>query len=203
MDNHTEVGVLALNVVSGPYTKNNWNWKDGDNTIGFIGCGAILRKETYDKIGGYADWMFLYVNEWEYGLRCIDAGYVVRFFENSRVQHRASAINRSNKRLFVFVQKHEMAIIYKHFPYKRIKYILRATLNNIKGELARRDFQKIWFMILGIKEFLKMKSSLTYTPVSKDAQMEYVRIFHNTKRPASSFITNRVSKALKMVGISR
>lgn len=194
MDMNPKVGVLALNVVSGPYTKDNWHWQDGEETIGFIGCGAILRRETYEKIGGYADWMFLYVNEWEYGLRCIDAGYTVQFFENSRVEHRASQIHRSNKRLYVFVQKHEMAIIYKHFGYKRYKYIIRATLNNIKGEIRKRDFRKVWLIILGIKEFFKLAPSLVHTPVSLEAQMQYVKTIHNTKTPVFQFIKDRVTK---------
>src|SRR3954465_7952504 len=56
LNRNPEVGILALNVVSGPYTSDMWHWKDGQEIIGFIGCGAILRKETYNKIGGYAEW---------------------------------------------------------------------------------------------------------------------------------------------------
>src|SRR3954468_24505406 len=51
LDGNTNVGILALNVVSGPYTSDMWQWKDKEDIVGFIGCGAILRKETYEKIG--------------------------------------------------------------------------------------------------------------------------------------------------------
>src|ERR1700712_1523234 len=56
LDRNTNVGILALNVVSGPYTSDMWQWKDEQEIVGFIGCGAVLRRETYNKIGGYADW---------------------------------------------------------------------------------------------------------------------------------------------------
>jgi GT2 family glycosyltransferase len=197
MEKNKDIGVLALNVVSGPYTSEMWEWKDGQEIVGFIGCGAILRRETYEKIGGYADWMFLYVNEWEYGLRCINAGYSVRYFANSKVIHRASPVNRSNKRLYVFVQKHEMGIIYKHFSYKRGMYLRRATINNFKGELRKLGFKQMWWMLIGMKEFFKMKGKLAYTPVSKEAQMFYAERFHNTKSPAFSFISNGFNRIFK------
>ncbi len=75
LDANPKVGVLALNVVTGPYTSEIYNWTDGQEVAGFIGCGAIIRKELYEKIGGYADWIFLYGNEWEYCLRCMNAGF--------------------------------------------------------------------------------------------------------------------------------
>jgi hypothetical protein len=96
-----------------------------------------------------------------------------------------------------------MGIIYKHFSYKRGKFLRRTILNNLKGEIRKLHFKEIWWMLIGIKEFLKMKGSLTYTPVSKEAQMKYVKIFHNTKTPFFSFISGRFTKALGAIGISR
>lgn len=179
MDNNPSVGVLALNVISGPYTKETFKWKDGDETIGFIGCGAILRRETYEKVGGYADWMFLYGNDWEYGLRCLDAGYSVKFFENSVVEHRASPIHRSTKRLRVFVTKHDLGIIYKFFPVHRKKYLITAAVNSIKC-IRKGHFNIAYYNILGVIAFLKMRKHLTYTPVSRQAQMKFAKIFMAT-----------------------
>ncbi|MDQ6812385.1 MAG: glycosyltransferase [Bacteroidota bacterium] len=186
MDTHPAVGVLALNVVSGPYTKANWKWKDGDETIGFIGCGAILRKETYDKVGGYADWMFLYVNEWEYGLRCLNAGYSVKFFENSIVEHRASKIHRTSKRLRVFVSKHELGIVYKFFSKNRTKYLITVAINHLKS-IRKGQFNIAWYNLLGLVAFLKMRKTLSYTPVSPEAQDKFAKIFLATQ-PVFGFL---------------
>ncbi|MVN22607.1 glycosyltransferase family 2 protein [Mucilaginibacter arboris] len=187
LDKNKDVGVLALNVVSGPYTSKMWDWKDGQDIVGFIGCGAILRRETYEKVGGYADWMFLYVNEWEYGLRVIDAGYKVRFFANSVVQHRASAVNRTSKRFRVYVTKHELGIVYKHFSYKRWNYLFRVVVNNLKT-LGKGDFKYAWWNILGMFEFLKAKKHLKYTPVSKDAQDKFANTYLTTQNSAFGFL---------------
>ncbi len=196
MDTNQDVGVLALNVVSGPYTSDMWDWEDGQELVGFIGCGAILRRETYEKIGGYADWMFLYVNEWEYSLRCINAGYHVRFFANSKVTHRASKTHRSSKRLRVFVTKHELGIVYKHFSVNRWKYIFRIMINNLKI-LKYGQFKYGWYNIIGMFKFFQMRKSLKYTPVSAQAQQVFVENFDITKKSAFGFIFEGLTKKFR------
>lgn len=193
MDAHAKIGVLALNVLTGPYTSQSWNMEEGKNIIGFIGCGAILRRETYKKIGGYADWIFLYVNEWDLGLRCTNAGYTVQFYENCQVIHRTSSLNRTTKRLKVFVTKHELGIIYKHFPKQRWKYISRVTLNRLKV-IKGLDFKGAWWTILGVVEFLKMKPSLKHTPVSEEAQRLYVTTFPETRESPFAFFKKSDSR---------
>jgi len=196
LDKNLDVGVLALNVVNGPYTSEMWGWKDGDETVGFIGCGAILRRETYEKIGGYADWMFLYVNEWELGLRCLNAGYHVRYFANSRVNHRASKINRTSKRLRVFVTKHELAIAYKYFSVKRWQFIFRIMVNNLKI-LKYGQFKYAWYNLIGMSKFFQMRKSIKYTPVSAYAQQVFVENFDITKKSAFGFVFEGLTKKFK------
>jgi GT2 family glycosyltransferase len=186
LDGHANIGVLALNVITGPYTSEGWNWKDGQDIVGFIGCGAIFRKEVYEKIGGYADWMFLYVNEWDLGLRVLDAGYQVRYFAGCEVTHRTSAINRTSKRLRVYVTKHELAVVYKYMAEDRMKYVWRVVLNNLKG-IRQLHLRETWYNILGMIEFLKMKNSLPYTPVSPYTQQLFLDLFEST-RPVFGFL---------------
>lgn len=193
LDSHSNVGVLALNVITGPYTSEMWNWKDEQDITGFIGCGAILRRETYHKIGGYADWMFLYVNEWEYSLRCINAGYKVRFFKNSIVIHRTSAINRSSKRLRVFVTMHELGIVYKHFSVNRFNFLFRVALNNLKI-VNNGEFKNAWYNLIGIFKFFKLRKSLTYTPVKPEHQKFWADNFLTTQKPVFKFIYEKFLK---------
>jgi len=124
MDQNSKIGVLALNVINGPYTSALW--QDGQESVGFIGCGAIIRREVYKKIGGLAEWISFGTEEWEYGLRVTDADYEVRFFAGCHVNHRASMINRSTKRNRVNISKYELAIVYKHFSYRKWNYMFRV-----------------------------------------------------------------------------
>lgn len=203
MDQHPEIGVLALNVVSGPYTSEGWKWKDGQAIVGFIGCGAIYRRETYLKVGGYADWMFLYVNEWDLGLRVVDAGYQVRYFADCQVTHRASEVNRSSKRLRVFVTRHELSIVYKYMGEGRMKYVWRVVLNNLKG-VRQLHFKDTWYNILGMAAFYKNRRALTYTPVSPFTQGLFLDLFEGT-RPVFDFLKrdfSNISRAFKKSGQS-
>lgn len=188
IDANPKIGVLALNILTGPYTSKDWRMQEGKNIIGFIGCGAIFRKETYKKIGGYADWIFLYVNEWDLGIRCTNAGYDVQFFKNCTVTHRTSSLHRTTKRLDVLVTKHELGIIYKYFPQKRWKYMTRISLYNFKRVLKALEFKRIWYQLIGISQFLKMKSKLPYTPVSPNVQNLYINAFPATQDHSFEFI---------------
>jgi GT2 family glycosyltransferase len=191
LDQHPGIGVLALNVTSGPYTSEGWKWKDGQEIVGFIGCGAILRKKTYQEIGGYADWIFLYVNEWDLGLRVTDAGYQVKYFAGCRVVHRASEINRSSKRLRVYVTRNELAIVYKYLAEGRSRYLWRVVLNSLKG-IRQLNLRETWYNILGMIEFLKIRRTIRQTPVSPSSQQLFLSLFEST-RPAFDFLKRDLS----------
>jgi len=180
LDKKQDIGVLALNVTTGPYTSKGWGWKDGQDIVGFIGCGAIFRKSVYDKIGGYADWIFLYANEWDLGIRCIDAGYRVEYFAKCKVDHRTSSTHRTTKRLRVLCTKHELGIIYKHFTKSRWKYLIRVAINNLKT-FKKGEFKETWYNLIGFFEFLKMRKSLTHTPVSIRSQKIFINNFIGTR----------------------
>jgi GT2 family glycosyltransferase len=180
LDEHPKVCVLALNVVNGPYTSDIYGWQDGQQVVGFIGCGAILRRETYQKIGGYADWIFLYGNEWEYGLRSLGAGYEMRYFEKCKVNHRASKINRTNKRLKVFCTRNEMASVYKYFGQNRSKYLFRMLINGLKC-IKTEGILPAYYTLLGARDFWRNRKSIEYTPVSAEAQNFFAKSFNGTR----------------------
>ncbi len=189
IEQHSDIGVLALNVSGGLYQTDHWI--DLAEKDGFIGCGAILRKELYDKIGGYADWIFLYTNEWEYGIRCMQAGYKVIYFAKCHVLHRASVINRTSKRLIVFSVRNEMAIVYKYFSAEtRGKYIRRVYINNLKG-VKRYGLRSIAWFYEALREYQKLIKTLPHTPVRKEVQESYQKRFWSA-RPVSEGLFTKV-----------
>lgn len=180
MRNNPDVGVLALHVTTGPYTNELFKWKDKEVVIGFVGCGAVIRKELYQKIGGFAEWLYIYGHEFDYAIRCLNAGYKVEFFENSNVVHRASSINRSSKRLKVYCTRNEMGIVYKHFGTDRWKYLNRMWLNGLKS-IKSEGIKSAYYTLLGAVQFLQIRKKLTYSPVSAEVQKFYADRFHSTK----------------------
>ncbi|RYY07286.1 MAG: glycosyltransferase [Sphingobacteriaceae bacterium] len=185
LDRNPQIGVLALNVVNGPYTSALWT--DGQESVGFIGCGAIIRREVYKKIGGIAEWISFGTEEWEYGLRVTNAGYEVRYFAGCHVNHRASIINRSNKRNRVNISKYELAIVYKYFSYRKWNYMFRVIGSNIKM-VHKVGLKNLWYNLIGMKEFLKIKNTLTPTPVSKEAQLKFINAYITLQNSVFGFL---------------
>lgn len=184
LEKNDTVGILALNITTGPYLTDSWIWQNGkpwqheENILGFFGCGAIIRKDVYDRIGGFAEWLGVYAHEWEYGLRCMEAGYEIKYFKHSSIVHRASPINRSPKRLQVFGSRNEMGIIYKYFD-KRWQYIARMWLNNLK-RVKTEGLLSGYYYTVGALEFLKMRGLLSHTPVDKKIQQFFIKNYRNT-----------------------
>ncbi|MGI8636042.1 MAG: glycosyltransferase family 2 protein, partial [Segetibacter sp.] len=173
LEQNKDIGILALNIKDALLRAHNLPediaWKDKQDIEGFIGCGAIIRKEVYDKIGGFAEWIYVYTHEFEYAIRCLNEGYKVQFFQDGVVSHRASSVNRTNKRLRLFGTRNEMAIVYKYFIKHRWKYIWRVWVNNMKN-MKSEGLASGSNVLLGGIEFFKLSKQLVHTPVSIDVQ---------------------------------
>jgi GT2 family glycosyltransferase len=185
LENNNDIGILALQIkdlYSGINDKldSETAWKNKQDVEGFIGCGAIIRKDVYDKIGGYAEWIYVYTHEFDYSLRCLNAGYRVVFFGNTVVLHRKSKVNRTNNRAKIYTTRNEMAIVYKFFPKRRWTYLWRVWINSLKS-IKGEGFSSGYNVILGSIKFLKLRKTLAYTPVSPEVQKYYTDRFHSTK----------------------
>jgi GT2 family glycosyltransferase len=185
MQANPETGILAAQITDEQLLMDKHldledAWKDGEDIAGFIGCGAIISRHLYDKIGGYAEWIYVYTHEFEYAIRCLEAGFRVRFFANCLVIHRVSNINRSNKRMRIFATRNELAIVYKYFSDSKAKYLSRILINNLKF-IKREGVLSGCYVLKGLSEFLKLKRSLVLTPVRKEVQDFYARNFWGTK----------------------
>lgn len=179
LDQNPTIGVLALNITGGAFETGHWI--NFSQYAGFIGCGAIIRKELYDKIGGYADWIFVYTHEYEYGIRCLNAGYKIIYFSDCHVTHRTSSINRTKKRLITFSTINEMAIVYKYFSKtQRVRYTSRIFVNHLKGIFEHGIVTLPWYFS-ALREFFKLKKKLKHTPVKKEVEDFYSKELWSTQ----------------------
>ena len=180
MEANEDIGVLALNITGGAFQTAKW-----DNLSyysGFIGCGAIIKKALYQQIGGYAEWIFLYTNEYEFGIRTMEAGYKILYFADCCVTHRTSNLNRSSRRLITYSVRNELAIVYKYFNKKnRSLYLFRVYMNNLRGVFEHGIVSFPWY-ITALREFLKLKKTLIYTPVKLEVEEFYSKDFWSTRK---------------------
>jgi len=196
MEQQPKIGILALETVDNNlntdvFLKAEDAWKDGDSIAGFIGCGAIIRKELYDNIGGYAEWIYLYTHEFEYGIRCLNAGYQIKFFGDGIVVHRVSKVNRLPKNMRIYATRNELEIVNKYFTGGKTKYLLRVLFNNLKF-IKREGIKSGYYILTGAYQFLKFRDSIPLTPVSNDVQEFYATHFWSTK-PVFKFLKTRIN----------
>jgi GT2 family glycosyltransferase len=193
---NADIGILAFQIRDEHPKDNNAPdpedaWKDKQDIVGFIGCGAIIRKEVFNKIGGFAEWVHVYTHEFEYSIRCLNAGYRIVFFANGTVIHRVSNVNRSVKRLRIYSTRNELGIIYKYFRSDKMKYLFRVVINNLK--FAKREgFKSAYYVLLGTYKFLSFKSKLELNPVSQQTQNYFSEKFWATQ-PILKYIKRRFS----------
>ena len=80
------------------------------------GTGAAIRREVFDKIGGFWEFGF---EEIEFCTRAIVADFNIRYFPNIRTLHYASPGNRNVGNRFVHMSKQYVRYTWKFFPFWR------------------------------------------------------------------------------------
>ena len=198
MEEHGDIGILPFQILdkdlgADPNLNPEEAWKDNDEVVGFIGCGAIIRKELYDKIGGFAEWIYVYTHEFEYSIRCLNAGYRINFFGKGIVIHRTSNINRSSRRMRIFATRNELCIIHKYFTGEKSKYLIRVFINNLKF-IKREGLQSGYYVVQGGIAYLKLRKRLNKTPVSLKVQDYFANNFWSTKPIFNNKLNNLTSE---------
>lgn len=187
------VGITACQVVGGPFTTQDW--KDNAGFIGFVGCGAIIRREVVEAIGGFAPWIYLYTHEWEYSVRCLDAGFEIRYFEQCVVRHRASNLNRSIRRSRSYSTRNELLIIHKYFSGQRALLMGRTLLH--QARFCRTEgWRSVFYILRGFGMFWREAPKLEPTPVKPEVQRQYVALYWSTQ-PLLGSLFKQLHKRLK------
>jgi len=198
MEAQPDIGILPFQIKdrdlnTDPDLDPEKAWKDKEDVVGFIGCGALIKRDLYKKIGGFAEWIYLYTHEFEYSIRCLDAGYRINFFGEGIIIHRVSNINRSNKRIRIFATRNEMLIIHKYFKNDKAKYLFRILINNLKF-IKREGLMSGIYILQGFLKYLQLKSKLELTPVSLKIQNYYADNFWSTKPIFTNKNDNKLNK---------
>jgi GT2 family glycosyltransferase len=194
---NTRVDILACKVIGGAFPTANFPIRDKQEWVGFIGCGAIIRRSLYQRIGGYAEWMFIYAHEWEYGLRCLNAGFQIHYFEGCVVEHRAAPANRSPRRLIIYTVRNELLIIYKHFPKRRFTYYWR-TFGTLALHYRPVGIRAVPYLLEGLWGFLTDARHLPRTFVKPEVQDQYTSHLETTQ-PLIPRLARKLGRVLRIL----
>ena len=115
----------------------------------FPGTGAGIRREVYDKIGGFWEFGF---EELDFCTRAIVAGYNIRYFPNIRTLHFASAGNRNNSVRWVKISKQLIRYQWKYFPFWMAlrRTILYFNVQFIEAVMKRLPLSAIFEGLFGM-----------------------------------------------------
>jgi len=67
------------------------------DTYYFAGCGNIIVKEAFDKVGPFPTDFFYGMEEYDLSYRVIDAGYIIKYIANIVLLHKESLEGRQTK----------------------------------------------------------------------------------------------------------
>ena len=193
LQQNPKVGILACQIMGGPFTTQDWENKE--EFVGFIGCGALIRRDVVQAIGGYASWIHLYTHEWEYGLRCLDAGFEIRYFEGCVVRHRASQVNRSARRSRVYSTRNELLIVHRYFRTGRPLLLLRTVLHNARF-CRTEGWRSLFYILRAVGMFWREAPHLEQSFVKPQVQRQYVALYWSLQ-PLLGSLFQQVSKRLK------
>ncbi len=74
----------------------------------YSSAGAVLRRAVYLELGGYEPFFFHAYEEPDFALRCIGAGYAVRFEPGATIRHHYTGAQRNEQRTHHFHARNEL-----------------------------------------------------------------------------------------------
>ncbi|MCZ7557319.1 MAG: glycosyltransferase family 2 protein [Bacteroidia bacterium] len=129
LDEHEECGILALRVFNERDNRVETATFPEGPVLSFVGCGVIIRRSLYQKIGGFDEELFLYEHEIEFSMRSWNAGYSTLYYSGLTVNHIASPIHRkpagstgSDCRRIYYTSRNILYILLTRFPLRLVLF---------------------------------------------------------------------------------
>lgn len=122
---HPDIHVISTENIEVRQNYTPWDWypfsvdkvnvpPKGYKANFFPGTGAAIRREVYNKIGGFWEFGF---EELDFCTRAIAAGFNVRYFPNIRTLHYASMRDRIYPDRWVQSSKQMIRYNWRYFPF--------------------------------------------------------------------------------------
>ncbi len=105
--------------------------------MGFNGAGVGVRREVFEEAGYYPEDFFLYMNEPDFAIRVLQAGYTIKFFSDIVSYHKFSPSNRTSWRAPFYYCRNSFWLVWKHYPLKfailyTVKLVCLVTYHSVE-----------------------------------------------------------------------
>jgi len=132
LDQRAEIGVIAAHIDM-PDGKQQWSWHlPKERTLSpspfFIGCGFIIRRKLFAKIGWYPKDFFLYQNEIDVSFQVRLQGYEIFYDPDFVVVHRGTPSQRPGWRRIFFPTRNTLWLIRRYYPQPLASYMIVSRI---------------------------------------------------------------------------
>ena len=158
-----DIGVIAAHIQT-PDGKPQWSWHlpISDRFCRspfFIGCGFIIRRELFAKIGWYPEDFFLYQNEIDVSFQVRLQGYEIFYDPACVIVHRGTPNQRPGWRRVFFPTRNTLWLIRRYYPQPQASYLMLSRI--IIGLISAVRFNKLATYFKAVRDGL-------FQPITKN-----------------------------------
>lgn len=132
LEAHPEAGLVACRILTRdgrPFS--SWHLPAGLESkpaACFVGCGFVIRRALFKKIGWFPAHFFLYQNEVAVAIRLFQQGFDIHYLPESLVIHRESPAGRTGWRKVFFPTRNTIWLIRRYIPQPEASYLILSRL---------------------------------------------------------------------------
>lgn len=172
LDQRQDIGLIAAHIQS-PDGSPQWSWHLPKSTTltrspFFIGCGFIIRRDLFAKIGWYPEDFFLYQNEIEVSFQVRLQGYDIFYDPDCIIVHRGIPSERPGSRRIFFPTRNTLWLLRRYYPQPQLSYLIFSRL--VIGLVRALSFGELKAYLKAVREGLT--HPITKTLLSENIQKD-------------------------------
>ena len=166
LENSRKIGLIACHIET-PDGLPQWSWhlpikqQSGESPF-FIGCGFIIRRELFKKIGWYPADFFLYQNEVAVSFEVRRQGYEIFYDPECLIIHRGRPNQRPGWRRVFFPTRNTLWLLRRYYPQPQASYLIFSRL--VIGLVRAISFGEVKTYLKAVREGLMQP--IQKTPLS-------------------------------------
>ncbi len=172
LEQHPDIGIIAAHIQS-PDGTPQWSWHLPISTTltrspFFIGCGFLIRRDLFAKIGWYPEDFFLYQNEIDVSFKVRLQGYDIFYDPDCIIVHRGIPSQRPGARRIFFPTRNTLWLLRRYYPQPQVSYLIFSRL--VIGLVRAFSFSELKSYLTAVYDGLS--KPITKTPLSAKIQRD-------------------------------
>lgn len=158
-----------------------------ENIFSPRGAAMIVRKDVYDKVGGFDRDFFIFYDDVDFGWRVWLAGFRVVLIPKSKVYHWSGATTKASHFAEFHLFKNKYSMIIKNFETKNLRFlILNALIDSFSAIYRILYFRDVLVLIARFKAALWILKNLRHL------WNKHIYIQYKVRRVSDSFIRKQI-----------